>query len=432
MKNPVHRLLIPVAFGAATLLNACAGAGVRTTMLPGNAAAPAIGPLSQNGARLDSLAYRVLYSFAGGLGGGNAATQIVFDAQGNAYGTSVQGGNAGCGTVFRLHPTAHGAWQETVLYNFSCFSDGKNPHGGVVRDAQGNLYGTTTAGGLSGGCTGDGCGVIFKLASSGSESVLYTFQGKNDGFGPGSPLAFDGAGNLYGTAPDGGKYGHGVVFTLTASGGQWHFAVIHAFSGRDDGSTGSLGPVLLNAQGALYGVTELGGSHQAGVAYRMDHVSGSTWKFATVYTLKGKPDGANPYGGLIESGGKLYGTAYFGGASGNGAVFELTPQAGSYGERIVYSFKGGNDGRLPTSTLFAGSDGRLYGTTSMGGGTSCDCGAIFSLSPGTFSESVLHRFGAAGDGQNPYYGLTRFGASLYSSTTAGGTSGNGTTFAITP
>lgn len=85
--------------------------------------------------------------------------------------------------------------------HFSCFSDGKNPHGGVVRDARGNLYGTTTAGGLSRGCTGEGCGVIFKLASNGSESVLYTFQGKNDGFGPGSPLAFDRAGNLYGIAP---------------------------------------------------------------------------------------------------------------------------------------------------------------------------------------------------------------------------------------
>ena len=430
-KSLGSRILLSAGLSAAVFLNSCVGSGVQTSVLPGSAVATGAGGRMQQSASAPS-AYHMLYSFGGGLGGGNAATQLAFDAQGNAYGTTVQGGNAGCGTVFRLHPTGHGQWQETVLYNFSCFSDGKNPHGGVVRDAQGNLYGATTAGGLSGGCTGDGCGVIFELASGGTESVLYTFQGKNDGFGPGSPLVFDNGGNLYGTAPDGGRYAHGVVFSLTPDGASWHFTVIHAFSGGADGSTGSLGSLFVSAHGALYGVTELGGAHQAGIAYRMNHVGGSTWTFFPVYAFKGSPDGANPYGGLIESGGKLYGTTYFGGASGNGTVFELTPQPGSYGERLVYSFKGGSDGRLPTSTLLAAGNGTLYGTTSMGGGTSCDCGAVFSLAPATFAETVLHRFGAAHDGQNPYYGLSQFGTSLYSSTTVGGTSGNGTIFTVTP
>jgi uncharacterized repeat protein (TIGR03803 family) len=334
--------------------------------------------------------------------------------------------------VFRLHPAAGGHWQETVLYNFSCYSDGKNPHGGVVRDAQGNLYGATTGGGLSGGCTGDGCGVIFKLTPGGVESAIYTFQGKNDGYGPGSPLAFDSGGNLYGTAPDGGRYAHGVVFALKPSGGSWAFKVIHQFTGGNDGSTGSLGALLVDGQGALYGVTEIGGAAQAGIAYKMKHITGSGWTFAPVYTFKGTPDGANPYGGLIQSGGKLYGTTYYGGAGGAGSVFELTPGAGTYGERVVYSFKGGTDGSQPTSTLLAGPAGALYGTTSMGGGASCDCGAVFSLAHGTFKETVLHRFGMSNDGQNPYYGLTPFGSSLYSSTVVGGTSGSGTIFAITP
>lgn len=417
------RFLTMTVLGASLFLNSCAGTNTMPARLSGGPRAPTI--LSA------STAYAVIYPFSGGLDGGNAATQLVFDSQGNAYGTTVQGGNAGCGTVFRLHPVSVGNWHETVLHNFSCFADGKNPHGGVVRDAQGNLYGATVAGGLSGGCTGDGCGVIFKIGAAGGESVLYTFQGQSDGFGPGSPLAFDGSGNLYGTAPDGGKYGHGTVFELKLSSGSWHFEVIHQFTGGNDGSTGSLGPLFADEFGRLYGVTELGGAHQSGIAYEMKRVNGS-WTFSTIYAFKGTPDAAFPYGGLIEVGENLYGTTYFGGTTGNGSVFELVPGSNGYGERVLYSFKGGFDGSLPTSTLLAGANGALYGTTSTGGHPTCDCGTVFSLAHGTFAESVLHRFGGAGDGQSPYYGLTPFGGSLYSSTVAGGTSGNGTIFSITP
>lgn len=418
------RFLSVAAAGAAVLLSSCAEGRVQSSLLPGSA------QMIQSASSVPA-GYSTIYSFGGGLDGGNAATQLVFDANGNAYGTTVQGGNAGCGTVFRLHPAANGRWRETVLYNFSCYADGKNPHGGVIRDAQGNLYGTTTAGGLSAGCTGDGCGVVFRVAPGGGESVLYTFQGKADGYGPGSPPAFDSGGNLYGTAPDGGRYAHGVVFALARSGGTWQYKVIHHFTGGYDGSTGSLGALFVDAAGTLYGVTELGGSHGAGVAYAMNR-SGTGWNFATVYAFKGSPDGANPYGGLIEKSGKLYGTTYFGGARGAGSVYELTPGARPYGERVVYSFKGGYDGGQPTSTLLSGPAGALYGTTSMGGGTSCDCGAVFSLARETFMESVLHRFGGGHDGQNPYYGLTQFGSTLYSSAVVGGTSGNGTIFAIAP
>ena len=393
-------------------------------------------PAGRNVPNVDFLgappAYAVVYPFGGGFDGGNAATQLVFDPQGNAYGTTVQGGNAGCGTVFRLHPSGSGHWQEHVLYNFTCFFDGKNPHGGVVRDAQGNLYGTTTAGGLSGGCTGDGCGVAFKITAGGTESVLHTFQGKDDGFGPGSPLVFDSAGNLYGTAPDGGANKHGTIFEFKPSGGSWQFQVIHQFTGGSGGSIGSLGSLLVGAHGALYGVTEIGGAHNAGIAYRLNHASGSTWSFTTIYTFKGSPDAANPYGGLIEYGRKLYGTTYFGGAAGQGAVFELTPGATTYGERVVYSFKGGNDGRLPTSSLLAATNGMLYGTTSMGGGSSCDCGTVFALAHGTFAENVVHRFGGNHDGQSPYYGFIQNGSALYSSTNFGGPSNYGTIFSITP
>ncbi|HEV3152641.1 MAG TPA: choice-of-anchor tandem repeat GloVer-containing protein [Candidatus Baltobacteraceae bacterium] len=419
-----YRLRAIAIFGALFFLNACAGRVTQSAVPIGNfESVGALVPANPAGA------YQVIYPFGGGLDGGNAATQLVFDSQGNAYGTTVQGGNAGCGTVFRLHLVS-GQWHETVLYNFGCFADGKNPHGGVVRDSLGNLYGTTVAGGLSGGCTGDGCGVIFEIKHGGGEAVLYTFQGKDDGFGPGSPLTFGPDGTLYGTAPDGGAHSSGTVFSINPN--THHFQVIHPFSGGDGGSTGSLGALLVTAKGAIYGVTELGGAHQAGIAYRLTHPSGSPWKFEPIYTFKGQPDAANPYGGLIEVNGKFYGTTYFGGTAGAGSVFELTPASGTFGERVVYSFKGGTDGSSPTSTLVAGPGGAVYGTTSAGGRTSCGCGTVFALAKSTLTESVLHRFGALHDGQNPYYGLTQFGSTLYSSTVAGGTSGSGTIFSITP
>src|ERR1700730_8501242 len=131
----------------------------------------------------------VLYSFSGSSDGGDPASALTFDSAGNAYGTSVTGGAFGYGTVFQLSPNGS-SWTETPLYSFAGSPDGKNPYGGVTLDSAGNLYGTTVAGGNS-VCSGDGCGVVFKLTNSGghwSESVLYNFQGGNDGAGPGSAL----------------------------------------------------------------------------------------------------------------------------------------------------------------------------------------------------------------------------------------------------
>jgi len=129
---------------------------------------------------------KVIYNFTGGNDGGDPATQLSFDSSGNAYGTTVTGGHYGCGTVFQLTPVGSG-WQESPLYAFTCGADGKNPYGGVTLDAEGNLYGTTVAGGIGGICVGDGCGTVFELSKSGdtwSETVHYNFTGGDDGFGP--------------------------------------------------------------------------------------------------------------------------------------------------------------------------------------------------------------------------------------------------------
>jgi len=374
---------------------------------------------------------QLVYSFTGGSDGGNAATRLVFDTAGNAYGTTVVGGTFGCGTVFKLHPS-RGTFLESVLWNFSCFGDGKNPHGGVTLDSAGNIYGTTVAGGSGGICTGDGCGVVFRLQSNGLV-ILHDFTGGSDGFGPGGPAVLDAAGNVFGETPDGGASGKGTVFELVRHGTIWQHKILHNFSGGADGSTGSLGPLLFDTHGNLFGVTEVGGAHSAGNVFELSPGAGGTFIFKVIYDFKGQPDAAFAYGGLIpDASGNLYGTTYFGGTSGNGAVYELSPHGSGWSERVLYSFKGGTDGSLPTSTLVF-DDNNLYGTTTTGGRPSCDCGTIFKLNHISGAESVVHNFGVRPDGSYPYYTLTRGSrGNFFSSTVAGGLYGQGTIFMFTP
>lgn len=373
----------------------------------------------------------VLYSFTGYSDGGDPAADLIADASGTLYGTSVLGGQSGCGVVFSLAPKKSPPWAESVLYGFGCYSDGKNPYGGVTFDASGNLAGTTVSGG-AGSCGSYGCGVVFELASSG-ETVLHDFAGGNDGFGPGGGLTIDKTGSLYGTTPDGGASSEGVVYRVSRRGNGWREVVIHAFTGGADGGVGSLGRLLADASGNLYGVTEEGGAGGKGTVFELARRGGEgRWLFRTLYAFKGTPDAAAPYGGLIaDSSGDLFGTTYYGGSVDSGAVFELTRRGrGRYSERVLYSFKGGSDGSNPTSTLVFGPSGDLYGTTSNGGGT-CNCGVVFALGPRVGKDRVLHVFGSGNDGQYPYYGLLlgKKGV-LYGTTAAGGASGEGTVFQI--
>lgn len=382
---------------------------------------------------------KVLYSFSGGSDGGDPASALTSDGSGNLYGTTVVGG-AGYGTVFELSPASNGRWKETVLYSFSGGSDGKNPYGGVIFDSAGkNLYGTTVAGGTGGVCVGDGCGVVFELTPSGStwnESVIHNFKDSNDGNLPGGALVFDKAGNLYGTTPDGGTHQLGTVYTLTlGKNGQWKEKVIHNFTGGRDGAVGSLGSLLTDGAGNVYGVSELGGSHGAGTAFAMS-MSGGKWKLNTLYGFRGQPNAGFPYGGLIfDKAGNLYGTTGYGGKNGLGSVFKLTNVNGKWRESRLYSFKGGKDGSLTTTTLVFDASGNLYGTTSMGGDTGCDCGTVFKLTPvgSKWKESVVHRFHSVPDGANPSYGLMLDGSgNLYGTTATGGIDNQGSIFEITP
>ena len=384
----------------------------------------------------------VVYSFSGGADGGDPASQLVFDNAGNAYGTTVTGGADGCGTVFQLTPAGGGQWQQSVLFSFDCFGEGKNPYGGVTLDAHGNLYGATVAGGFGGTCSGDGCGVVYELTQSGgtwSETILYSFGDSPDVAGPGGGVVFDAAGNLYGTAADNGTGGFGGIYQLSHTSGGWSETVIHNFTGGDDGGLGSLGLLLRDASGNFYGVTEIGGHYGAGTVYKISPASGGGWNFSTLYAFQSQPDAAFPYGGLsADAYGNLYGTTYYGGTSGAGTVFKVGPAPNAIGgwrDTVLYSFQGASDGANPTSTLLFDAAHNLYGTTTAGGDPNCACGVVFELSPSgnSWIQSVLHTFGTFPDGAAPSYGLTADGAGDYLGTTpVGGNDNQGAVFELTP
>ncbi len=380
---------------------------------------------------------KVIYSFAGANDGEYTDTDLVIDSAGNLYGTSVQGGAFGGGTVFRLTPSGNG-WIHTVLYSFTGGADGGEPYKGVTLDVQGNLYGTAVTGG-TGSCEG-GCGVVYKLTNSGgswSQSVIHYFSGGNDGSGPGAGLTIDNHGNLYGMAPTGGANGLGVIYRLNPdTSGNWKFKVIHTFTGGTDGATGSAGRLLLHS-GHLYGVATAGGANGKGAAFELTPSQAGEWNLNTIYAFKGQPDAGFPYGGLLlDASGNLYGTTYYDGANNLGSVYQLSPAAtGQWKEKVLYSFKGGRNGQNSISNLVFDAAGNLYGTTSEGG-AACSCGTIFKLAPGAngmWTESVTHRFHGPPDGAFAYNGMVADSAgNFYGATVHGGTGDDGSIYKFTP
>lgn len=181
------------------------------------------------------------------------------DSQGNLYGTTELGGDMngcgtlGCGVVFRVSPSG----SQTVLYRFTGGTDGSQPAGGLVRDSAGNLYGTTGLGGDLSFEPPYGCGVIFKVSASGVETVLHNFTGEpTDGWNPIAGVVRDSTGNLYGTTYRGGTYGLGTVYKLDASAKE---SLLYSFDGESDGSYPNAG-VILDAAGNLYGAASAGGT----------------------------------------------------------------------------------------------------------------------------------------------------------------------------
>jgi len=326
--------------------------------------------------KLDSVGQEtVLHNFAGGSKDGSLPYygDLLLGAAGNLYGTTYQGGAFGAGTVYEVTPTG----EEKVIYSFRGRADGGFPWGGLIHDAAGNLYGTTSGRGSGKACA-YGCGTVFKLDRAGGFTLLHTFVGGTDGEYPLSRLLRDGAGNLYGTTEQGGGSGCGgagcgTVFKIDTSGKE---SILYAFAGPPDGQF-PVGGLILDKVGNLYGTTFQGGFNGiGGTVFKVDPTGKETVLYS--FNLFGG-DAGLPYGGLVrDSAGNLYGATSSGGAAFGGAIFEVNA---SGVETVLYSFTGGSDGYIPFSDLIRDAAGNLYGTTSEGGDASCFCGVVFQLTP---------------------------------------------------
>jgi uncharacterized repeat protein (TIGR03803 family) len=352
----------------------------------------------------------VLYSFTGGADGG-LPNGVIRDENGNLYGTTCCGGAYNSGTVFEVSPSG----TETVLYSFTGGADGGYPGAGLVRHWNGNLYGTTEMGGLC-----HGCGTVFKVTASGTESVLYSFSLGADGGQPMASLVQDKNGNLYGTTYYGGAYGYGTVFKLARSGKE---TILYSFSGGADGSH-PVARLVEDKSGNLFGTTPWGGSFNcAGGCGTVFEVTPSGTE-TVLYTFTGGTDGGGPWTDLtLDENGNLYGTTCCGGTYNSGTVFEVSP---SGTETVLYSFTGGADGGYPGAGLVRHKNGRLYGTTRYGGNFHCagGCGTVFEVTP-SGTEVVLDSFTV---GQYPNTDLVLAGRYLYGTTWEGGTQGFGEVF----
>lgn len=330
--------------------------------------------LKQHGS---SWLYHPLYNFP--LGGtNNPRSPLLVAPDGSLYGTTYyNNGCYTCGAVFQLYPSATvpktvlQLWNQRILYGFSGGSDGGNPSGALLLDSTGNLYGTTERGGP----VNDG--TIYEIEhAAGTENVLFSPQNETQGVMAQNGVVADSAGNLYGVFQRGGPIGPGMVYELTNSGSGWTEQVVWAFTGGSDGEEPV--SVILDAAGNLFGATSGGGSHHGGVIFKLTNGSGG-WTFTPIYNMVGTaPCGV--VGRLtLDSAGNLYGVTACDGLYNYGTIFELAFSGGSYTYIDLYDFTGGGDGGEPNGDLVRDAQGNLYGTAFLGGTTGA--GNVFELTP---------------------------------------------------
>ncbi|HXJ95374.1 MAG TPA: choice-of-anchor tandem repeat GloVer-containing protein [Terriglobia bacterium] len=320
----------------------------------------------------------VLHAFAVQPDGAEPAAGLVMDSAGNLYGTTFYGGARENGTVFEISSSG----DESILYSFTGGKDEGKPMASLLLDPEDNLYGTTT-----GYCCTGYQGTVFRLSPSGKIAELHTFAGPpNDGALPFSGLIHDSAGNLYGTTTEGGLYGLGTVFELSKAGTE---TILYNFTGFADGADPSAN-LLRDSAGNLYDTAYGGGSttgacplYGCGTVFKLS----PSGEVTGLYSFMGGADGANPVSDLLmDPKGNLYGTTPAGGSSpsacstedypGCGVVFELTA-AGK--EKVLHTFTGfPNDGAFPYGGLVRVGN-YLYGTTNVGG--AYNCGTVYRVAP---------------------------------------------------
>ena len=402
-------------------------------------------------ARLMAQTLSVVHTFTSVFGpnatnsdGANPSGRLILS--GNVlYGTARYGGSSGCGTVFAVNLDGAGF---STIYSFTGGSDGASPSAGLVL-TNNSLYGTASAGGSS------GHGTVFTLNSNGSgfkslhgftapANDSFGFYTNSDGANPYADLILSGD-TLYSAANDGGGSGHGTVFALNTNGAG--FKTLHSFSSGSGGAFSSAGLILYG--NTLYGADYANLGNGTVFALNTDGTD-----FTNYYAFSSgrvnasgvltNSDGANPHANLISSGNVLYGTAEYGGGSGNGTVFAIN--ADGTGFRTLHSFRAGaynplglytnSDGANPCAGLILwGSN--LYGTAKAGGNSGH--GTVFVLNKNGTGFSNLYSFSATPrypqpqtniDGADPSAALLLAGNALYGTTSQGGSSGNGTVFSL--
>jgi uncharacterized repeat protein (TIGR03803 family) len=378
--------------------------------------------------------FKVFYTF-NFTDGSSPNGDLIRDSAGNFYGTTQFGGSSNRGLVYKLNSTGH----QTILYIFTGGSDGGTPIGRLLRDSSGNLYGITSLGGDP-TCA---CGTVFKLAKNGSLKTLHKFKGGKDGAqnqGQSELGLVMINGDLYGSASFGGvsgcdgSLGCGVLFKVTQSGKE---TVLHRFTGQADGAFPQ--DLTSDQAGNIYGAT--GGSYMqgnAGTLFKLD----STGKLTTLYTFPGGAAGNAPRWHLLRSAtGVFSGVTQFGGdttncaisSAGCGVVFTVNASAK---ERVLHTFgKQASGGEEPSGGLLDVS-GDYYGATLYGGtvNSACTfgCGVVYRLSS-SGKYSVLYRFTGGTDGGLPSGRLTEDASgNLYGATDTGGNGSNGVIYEITP
>jgi uncharacterized repeat protein (TIGR03803 family) len=354
--------------------------------------------------------YRILFDFgnaSGSCADGAWPWGGVVAVNGTVYGTTYLGGAHGDGIVFSL--SAGGI--QHLLYSFSGLGSLGGSGGGPVASLLplgDTLYGTTPDGGIA------ESGMVFSIRLDGShEHLLHAFGGPGDGTQPSASL-IESNGTLYGTTSAGGRYGSGTVFGIRLRTSKEH--VLYSFTGGSDGRMPQASLVSLG--GRLYGTTAYGGTYGNGTVFS---VSPSSGKERVLYDFRRLPDGSDPQAGLTVWSNRLYGTTAAGGQHGRGTVFSIGPAGRSFS--VLHSFSGAPDGENPRASLLA-RNGILYGTTAQGGayggGRSDDAGTVFSLNAKTATERVLHSFGNNTDGRFPQSPVIEMNGKLYGTTTLGG------------
>jgi uncharacterized repeat protein (TIGR03803 family) len=258
-------------------------------------------------------------------------------------------------------------WTESVVFDFAWQSQSgiSSPYGGVIFDEAGNIYGTAFVGGL--GICSRACGAVYELTPhNGTWSMipLYRFTGNNDGDSPKCTLLRDRQGNLYGTASAGGRWQSGTVFELIRSGRMYRFNLLYTFRNEEDGSLPTDG-LVMDSSGALYGDTPIWGTNGGGAVFQLTP-TGSGWNFAVLYSPTGGVSGPL----TIDGAGNLYGTTAGGGAARSGSLFELSRSGEPWVEHDLYSFGTDVDqidGALPYGGVTMDNSGNFYGTTKSGG-----------------------------------------------------------------